>query len=249
MKQLHEIIAIEPTVKAKADNILKETYDTFVKKQGHFVGQIRTYQPKDDDGERFPEESKELVTTVMEKLNYTFNAIIEKVDIMATKEETNIDAIADIIVDGDILFEKLHATTILSLEKEIAKWRNTLIASPTLQPGLKWKENKNQQIWEAAPIITTKPKKVPKVFIKYEATKEHPAQTELIHEDQTIGEWTTTHTSGAITPKEKSEILGRLDKLERAFKTARQRANTASVNKKELGKKIVNYLFNKEIIN
>lgn len=242
--QLHEIIAVEPSIKIKADNVLKEGGDTFTKRQGHFKGQIRTYDPVDDDGEKFPDESKELVTTVPEKLKYIFNAIIDKIDVIGTKEETNTEAVADVIIDGKVIFAKLHATTILSFEKEIGKWRGVLMHAPTLEPGLKWTENKNQQLWEAAPIKTLKGKKVIKVLTKAAATKEHPAQTELINEDQTIGTWTTVHTSGAITPKNKSEILERLDKLEQAFKTARQRANSTKINQQKLGDKIVKYLLN-----
>ena len=81
----------------------------------------------------------------------------------------------------------------------------------------------------SSPIQSLKSKKVPKVLVKYEATDKHPAQTELIHEDQTVGIWTTTKLSGAISSKMKSEILARYDKWELAVKDARQRANNAKL--------------------
>ena len=45
-----------------------------------------------------------------------------------------------------------------------------------------------------------------------------------------------------ISPAEKSAILGRLDKLTRAVKKARQKANTAEVTKVTIGEELFKYI-------
>jgi hypothetical protein len=66
-------------------------------------------------------------------------------------------------------------------------------------------------------------------IILYEATKEHPAQVELISYDVIIGTWSTTRSSGKITPAEKHLMLERAGELLVAVKKARAKANECGV--------------------
>ena len=52
----------------------------------------------------------------------------------------------------------------------------------------------------------------------------------------------TTTWSGMISSAQKSAILGRMDKLIRATKKARQRANTQEVVKVTISKKLIDFL-------
>ena len=45
MGKLHMLLAIEPDKKGAAEKILAETINTFNKKQDHFTGQLRQYDP------------------------------------------------------------------------------------------------------------------------------------------------------------------------------------------------------------
>ncbi len=225
--QLHQHLAAEPNIKAKELALGKETEHTLSKKAHHFVGNVRVYQPKEDGGEKFPDEFEPLVTTVPEKLKYYLDSLSDLINHSVVKEETNATAVADLIYDKKVIKKDVHATALLTLENKLKGLRSKLMAIPTLDPKFVWNWNKAQNYYQTDPIQTLKSKKVPKVLVKYEATDKHPAQTELIHEDQTVGTWTATKLSGAITPKMKSEILTRYDKWELAVKDARQRANNA----------------------
>jgi hypothetical protein len=243
--QLHQHLAAEPNVKTKERNLAKETEHTFLKKAHHFIGQFKIYQPKEEDGETFPTEDEPLVTTVHDKLSYYFKAFSDAINHGAVKEETNATATATLTYDGKTIKENIHATTLLNLENKLKSLRPILMAIPTLDPKHKWSWNKDQQYHETDVIQTTKSKKVPKVFIKYEATVEHPAQTELLHEDKVVGTWNAKKISGELTPKVKSEILTRHDKWELAVKDARQRANNAKiVVNGDLGKIITDNILN-----
>lgn len=227
--QLHQHLAAEPNIKAKELALGKETEHTLSKKAHHFVGNVRTYQPKKDDGEVFPDEFEPLVTTVPEKLQYYLTSLADAINHAVIKEETNSTAVADLIYDEKVIKKDAHATALLTLENKLKGLRSKLMAIPTLDPKFVWKWDKNNNYFKTDPIKTFKSKKVAKVLVKYDATDKHPAQTELVHEDETVGTWTTTKLSGAVPPKIKSEILGRYDKWELAVKDARQRANNAKL--------------------
>ncbi len=243
--QLHQHLASEPNIKAKELALGKETEHTLAKKAHHFVGNVRMYQPKEDGGEKFPDELEPLVTTVPEKLQYYLDSLSDLINHSVVKEETNATAIADLIYDKKVIKKDVHATALLTLENKLKGLRSKLMAIPTLDPKFVWEWNEEQNYYQTDPIQTLKSKKVPKVLILYEATDKHPAQTELIHEDQTVGTWTTTKLSGAISSKMKSEILARYDKWELAVKDARQRANNARlIVDGDLGKAITNNILN-----
>lgn len=227
--QLHQHLAAEPNIKEKELALGKETEHTLSKKAHHFAGSVRMYQPKEDDGEKFPDEFEPLVTNVPDKLQYYLNSLADVINHAVVKEETNATAIADLIYDKKIIKKNVHATSLLTMGNKLKGLRSKLMAIPTLDPKFIWKWNKEQNHYQTDPIQTLKSKKVAKVLVKYEATDKHPAQTELIYEDQTVGAWTLTKFSGAIPPKIKSEILARFDKWELAIKDARQRANNAKL--------------------
>ena len=47
MGKLHELLAVEPDLKGASEKIIGETINTFTKKQHHFIGRHKSYQPKD----------------------------------------------------------------------------------------------------------------------------------------------------------------------------------------------------------
>jgi hypothetical protein len=82
-----------------------------------------------------------------------------------------------------------------------------------------------------------------RVVVKYESTKEHPAQTELLNVDVPIGKISEQEWSGLISPAEKAELLGRVEVLARAVRRARSRANDVEVDTtKKLGKALLDYV-------
>ena len=131
-----------------------------------------------------------------------------------------------------------------------------------LDPQLVWR-GKDEQDWSdlvvhAPPLyiqekvhpkvliddLLKRTKKEKKVFIKYDATKEHPAQTELLDQDVVIGTIQEQEWSGLITPAAKSDYLSKVEDIGRAVRQARSRANDAEVDKnKKIGSAILSYIF------
>ena len=246
MAKIHEILAAEPNVKAKAETILKEGIDTFKNKQAHFQGLIRTYHPKEEDGETFPDETQEIVTTVPAKVDYVMKALINRLDIIVSKEHSNLTAYGDITIDGKILQAGVCATALLSMEKEVKNWRAFLLAAPTLKPGIKWNWDKINNYYVSNEFETVKTRKVQEVLVKYPHTKEHPAQTEMITKDVLVGSWKQTLIAGGWTPARKAKIIDKVDKLEIAIKEARQRANDTLAMDMKNGQTLTDYIFKED---
>lgn len=240
---LHSILALEPDSKGRAEKITRETIITFKSKQEHFRSSHKTYEPKAEEGLKYPDENKEMVTTVTKKLSYTQKQLSETIDVVYQKELTNLVAQADLEVDGIVLKEKVPATALLNLEARLKSVREIYNAIPTLPPGQDWqKDPERDDVYKTKPIEKFKMEKQSVAFVLAEATDKHPAQVEKESKDVPIGTWTEIKRDSSWTSAEKSEKLGRIDNLIAAVKKARQEANTVPINNDKIAKVIFDYI-------
>lgn len=239
--QLHQLLAVENERKIQANNILQETIETFSKKHDHFDGIVKIYESYDESDQKIPPETKEIVTTVKEKLEYSQQAISKGIDAQISKEETNASGTvkAELKVNSKS-FGDFSATSLLALEQHLVKIRSMYKLIPTLDPTRKW--NKKEDVYETDEEIKYRTEKKVEKLVKYEATKEHPAQVDLVQLDRQVGEYKTVYKSGKITPFQKSQLLDRIDALLDAIKTARSKANESEVINKKIGDAIFQYI-------
>ena len=245
MAKLHELLAVESDLEQTFRKMTEETIKTFTKKPEHFLESLRKLELFDENAPKPPEDYKAMTETVGGKLNYYASHIVRYLDVVFQKEATNQTAKADLTVDGKVIEKDVPATFLLGLENKLRIMRQVVHSIPTLAPGKKWEKapEKGNGVW-----VNMKPdetyrnveKYVPQVL--YEATKNHPAQVEKIKVTEPIGKYTKYEWSSMLSPAEKSELLARIDKLIRATKQARMRANTAPVQKRKIGEKIFEYL-------
>lgn len=241
-RKLHELIAVEPDLKGTAEKIVQEAIVTFTKKDAHFMGQKRRYEKLFEHEGDQPDEDKPIVTTVAEKLKYTFSVVGKALDALASKEVTNTAAKADVLLDGQAIIQALPAVVLINLENQFKKLREMLGHIPTLDPSENWRWDESLNQYVADDKVTLRTKKVLKNHVKYEATKEHPAQVETYTEDVPVGKFFTKKFSGMLTPAEKSAMLERIDNVIRAFKEARERANDIQVQETKIAGKLFSYL-------
>jgi len=247
--KLHEVIAVEGDLESVYKKILNETATTFTKKADHFQAFIKTLTFFDDKRNEQEagvfHEAKEMVTTVQDKLDYMIGSCVNYYDALMQKEGTNQVAKADLEVDGMTIATDVPATWLLGMESRLRTLRGVYECIPTTQPGIKWEVDKSQgnNILRAAdPQKTAKTEKEWKIITLAEPTKEHPAQVERVPENHTVGYYVRQDWTGMVTPARKSELLGRIDKLIRAVKKARQRANSTEVVKHDVGRKLFKYI-------
>jgi len=245
MGKLHQLLAVESDLNQQAKNIQEETVSTFTKKQDLFDGVLKLYKPNEEGGEQIPPESKEIVTTVTEKLDYAKAAVIKAIDATISKEETNAsgNAKAELKVDG-INFGKFSATSLIALEKFLVRLREEYKCIPTLDPARTWTKDATtvRQSYQAPIDVKFRSVKRQVVITLSPATEKFPANTVLATEDTQVGKYETTYTSGRLQPIEKSNLLSKIDNMILAVKQAREEANQVDVVEVKLGNKIFDFI-------
>jgi hypothetical protein len=242
MPKLNQIIAVQAGKKAQAKETLTEAYHQ-IKKADLLAGLVRTYQPRDEGGEPQPEERKQVQAKVPDLIRRVSADLTEMFDVVATQDWANCQARADVVVDGRKLLDQVPVTHLLFLEKQLADLRTFVEALPTLDAAEEWEYRPEVDCYVSKPAKTNRTKKVPKNHIKYEATKEHPAQVEMYMEDVWVGTWTTTKFSGAVPAAARNAMLERVRKLLEAVKSAREEANLLDVKAHKVGASLLGFVF------
>lgn len=238
---LHQLVALQKGVQADANAAITKAYHVIQKKEP-FAGIARTYTPKDDDGDQLPPESTRVQVRSADLLAGDVRAAWTRLfDLVASKDATNAEATADIVVGETVIVRAVPVTYLLWLEKQLIDVHTFVSKLPVLDNANEWEQNANGD-WATPPTQTVKSKKVPQRFVKYEATKEHPAQVEMYYEDVTVGTWTTIKYSGGIPAARQRELLARVVELQAAVKIAREAANSTTVTDKPVGAAIFDYL-------
>src|SRR5580704_12206016 len=114
MGKLNQVIAVVAGKKKNASDVLTSCYHR-VQKAPLFDGISRTYQPKDEDGEKLPPESKSIQVKVGDLITEARTALTEMFDIVATQDYANCEARADVIVNGTTVLSKVPVTHLLFL--------------------------------------------------------------------------------------------------------------------------------------
>jgi hypothetical protein len=242
MPKLNQIIAIQAGKKAQAKDTLTEAYH-LIKKPELFAGIVRTYQPRDEGGEPQPDERKHVQVKVNDLLRKVTADLVEMFDVVATQDWANTQAKADVVVEGRALLKGVPVTHLLFLEKQLTDLRTFIDALPVLDAAEDWDYRAEADSYVGEPSRSNRTKKVPKNHIKYEATKEHPAQVEMYMEDVWVGTWTTTKFSGAVPAAARNAMRERVGKLLDATKAAREEANGQEVKPQKVGSVVLGYVF------
>jgi hypothetical protein len=244
MPKLNQIIAVEKGITSSVNEATTKIFKTFDKQttEGPFYGHTRTYVPKDDDGDRLPNEVKIVQTSVGKLLETVGEEYVRLIDVTATKDYANCDAKADIVINEAPVLSGVPVTHLLWLGKQLGFLHSELKKLPVLDPAETWTFDKNRSCYVSEPVETIRTKKIPRNHLLHEATKEHPAQVQVFTEDAPIGTWTATKFSGAIPADEKASILERCETLQAAVKTAVETANMEEAPSIKIGAPLLGYL-------
>lgn len=242
MPKLNQVIALSKGKKSEAERVLTDAYHAFELAE-LFEGHTRLYQPKAEDGETQPPEGKRVQRRVDAEIRKALKPLSSWIDVTSTQENANATAAAEITVNGEIVVPSVPVTVLLFLEKRLVDLRTFVRKMPVLDPSVEWTHDGNTNLYRGEPVVTNRTKKVPVSHVKYEATKEHPAQVEVYPEDRVVGEWTTTRFSGAISQEDKDTLLDRIGRLQEAIKKAREQANSIDAPEVKIADSIMTYLF------
>ena len=240
--RLHQLLAVEKDLKNAALRVITDFYQQ-VAKGPLMSGISRRYRAVTEEGEKLPPESTIVQLRVEETLPEVQKALTSLFDLVLSKEDANQSAKADIVIDGAVVMAGVPVCALLFLEKQVTDLSTLVDKLPVLDPSERWVQDASQNCWATIPVETHRTKKIPRPFIKAPATDKHPAQVEVVHEDEVVGYWSTTKFSGAIPADRKAALKTRVAKLRQAIKVAREDANTVRVGERKMGDAILGYLF------
>jgi len=244
MAKLNQILAIEKGLKTRVYGEFTELHQA-TQKPALMNGFTKTYQPRDEDGETYPPESQKVQYEHTAVLERTATILTELFDITAVKDWANCSARADVVVEGKKLLENVPATYLLFLEKQLHDLSAFVGKMSELDAGSDWNTDAGTGLFKTEPTAAQRTKKVQRAIVLYDATEHHPAQTQLITEDQVVGQWVTVKLSGALPAPRKKQLLARIEKLSNAVKYAREQANSLDVTDQKTGEAVFAWLLAK----
>lgn len=244
-KKLSQVLATEKDLRTHGYKRTSEIYKTFQKPEG-FNGFAKTYRKKDENDEKaeeFPPERKVVQHDAAALLEEVREHMLRLFDVEATKDFANCNAKASIVVDEVVLVKDAPATFLLFLEKQLRDLRAEVDKVPVLDTAEAWNFDEEAHLFKTGVTTTHKTRKDPRVVVKFEPTEHQPGQAEVFHEDRVVGYWDTVKMSTALSATRRKELLDRIDKLAEAVKHAREEANEISVEAKEPGKILLDFVF------
>ena len=244
MPKLNQIVAVVAGKKTRVEKEFGELNKT-IQKSDLFHGLSRQYQPIEENGEQLPPEQKFPQKHVGEIVTGARAILTDIMDAVATQECGNTSARADVKVDGETILPGVPVTVLLYLEKQLNDLHTFVGNMPVLDPAERWTLNSQTGEYVTEPTKTVRTKKVQRPIVLYDATKEHPAQTQLVTEDVTAGHWTTTKYASVLSATERRAMLDRIHKLQEAVKIAREEANSIEVPQVKIAAPVLLFIFGK----
>jgi hypothetical protein len=247
MPKLHELLAVEGKLKGQADKTRTDLKKTLETKRHLFSEKIVTFAPLAEGEHEVTEEQLDLTTTVPQELRWLAGIIAPALDASYQVAVGNTVAKADVEVNGTKLLKDVPATALLELEKRVTELHQFVNAIPVLDPAKGFREDKARgaDVFVAREDAKKRTAKKQRPMVLYEATKEHPAQVQVVSEDVPVGTVTTREWSGLITSAVKGTMIERVELLGRAVKQARSRANEVVVDvaANKIGQTVLDYVF------
>lgn len=238
---LSQMIAVRKGLRGRTDAEITEHYHD-LQRTALFSGLSRTYQAKDDEGDKLPPEYTKVQQKVTDKLAAIATASTKMLDVLYTIDEGNTVARGEVCIGDNKLFDA-PTTFLLALQKELVHFRTIVAKVPVLDPATRWENDETgDATYRSAVEQTTRSRKVPKNHVKAEATERHPAQVDIFTVDEIVGTWTLTKFSSAMKAKDRDAILQRVNELIDSVRKAVEQANATPVEQKHVGETIFAYL-------
>lgn len=243
MTQLHTIVARERSVRTRVREELTSLYHT-ASHAPTFMGGVKGMESLNEDD--VPSEMAEVALPAMtaDRVFQRIRTILaEAWDLTATRDRSNQDARADIVVDGQTRATDVPLPTLLSLEKQLEDLRTVIKNMPVRDPSKTWTFDEDQGFHRGPERRTATTRKRSEVLTLAAATDRFPAQAQAVNVDKVIGHYVTVEFSGAPSRTEREEMVTRLDRLIDAVKTARTEANRVEVTDMRIAPELLDYVF------
>lgn len=250
MAKLHELLAVQGSLRTQAEATRNDLVNTFEKKRAHFSEIVKTFKSLKENVDDKVEEKLGLQTTIAKELEWISEKLAKSIDSAHQVDVANTIARADVVLDdGTVLLKDIPATSLLQLEKRIDEVRTLVAAIPTLDPTKAFEPDsaRGDGIYKARDTEKPRTEKTFEYVVMVAPTEKHPAQVKELNTDKPIGTIIQQEWSSLITVADKGDMLDRAESLGRAIKRALSRANDQEVNQKEnkIAASLLDFVFGK----
>ena len=137
MAKLNQIVAIVKGTKQAVERAVTDIYHGIAHRQ-LFDGLIRTYTPKDEQGNKLPPEVKKVQVKADDALILATISWTEIIDIVATQDVSNTKAVADVVVNEKVLMKSVPVTHLMFMEKKLIDVKKFIEDLPVLDAAQDW---------------------------------------------------------------------------------------------------------------
>jgi len=248
MAKLHELLAVETNLDGQAQKTRTELMKTFTDKRHLFSETLVTYTPDEENAKPTVEQQSAIQSTIKQEVAWLSKILAKSWDAGHQIDVANTLAKADVVdEDGAVVLKDVPATSLLQMEKRVKELHDFIVSIPTLDPakGFRPDPDRGNGYFRALDVTKPRTKKVFVPLVLAAATKEHPAQVKEGWEDKPVGKVLNQEWSSLITPALKADLLDNCDKLQRAFKRARAKANEQEIDVKtsKIASELLDYVF------
>ena len=261
--KLNLILAITDKLRVDYKNLVVDYTKFFNKSTGSFLGEQRTYSPKEGTiDEPTKRGVKMVVTTVNEKLEYFVENSTDFINKLFSQERTNAMGLAkaNLIVDG-ITWGEYTSLELLRLKSllestELGKLQEMLDNIPVRSDSEIWYKSNNEEYTGREIYETVLVAGVAKTTVKTEYILEDPnvsklkdnvnyiPQKSIRNDVMELGDYTMQRFTGEWSHRERAMTLARRSKLLTSVIDALKRANEVDTVESTLtANKIFGYLF------
>jgi hypothetical protein len=243
-RTLGQVIGVEKHLRQKDNDAGKEIKKR-VQSEVLTTGLTKVYKPDDDNAPstaREPDQHKAVAVKVEDVLKEAARYAIPAMDVTATKDRTNQEAKADILIDGKPLVQDVPVSHLLWLEHYLGEWKGFFAVIPVLDPTRNWTPDSGRGIHKGDTQETVRFLKEIASLLLVAPTDKHPGQAQPYNKETRTGVYLTTALSGAVPEARKKELLDRVDTLIQAVKDATARANHVPAVEVKEGEIILGYL-------
>lgn len=242
MQKLNVLLAKTDTLAPSFKKGIVAYSQFFKDKQGAFKGEKKTYEPKPDTIDIPSERGNVLVqTTVQEKLDYLVESSTDYIDALFSQEKTNASglAVADVVVDGKIIFAALSSAELLRLKSILSssELESMYQNLPVRSDAETWNSTKNEmyndrEVFESPIQTGTKKSTTKEHYIledpnvsQLKDTSKYIPQVGVKDTVIELGDYSFQRFSGETSQTKRAEILKRRTKILTAITEALKMAN------------------------
>ena len=246
--RIHEVLPVADSLKGQMAKVIADLGSTFKDKRHLFSEQVIQVNPFKETEKSSEERQSTLQSTVPQELKWVSETIAKAIDASMMVDNANTVAKANIELDGQVLAANVPATSLLELEKSITRVKELINLVPTLDPAKGYTPCADRDnVFKARDVNKTRTKKEKQVLTLAPATDKHPAQVQVYDADVAVAKLIEQEFSGMVTPQAKADMLGRVEDLIRAIRSARARANNVEVPQTtKIGQVLLDYVLVKK---